>query len=219
MNIALTGIPMGLFILFTIAVAIFALIVGLVLGLLAAVLFTLFMVGMALTVVLPTIFFTTMSATFLFLWGLGGYYILKWANGDDKGGKDGKPSPAIGEMLNNITGGRLTGFMDAAKGERAKGDISGYNDTHNPPKTEQNGKPAGGDKQGHANGKPAGGEKHGQANGAPAEAQKKVGDTANQAQKHVNTATKTAQVDGVQKKAANTTGTVKGGLSGATGLG
>jgi hypothetical protein len=92
MNFALTGVPLGLFILFTITVGLFALIVGLILGLLAAVvcilfalsvavIFIAFATGTALCFVLPVIFFTTMSATFLFLWGLGGYYILKWANG------------------------------------------------------------------------------------------------------------------------------------------
>ncbi|KAI7204909.1 hypothetical protein KC316_g13351 [Hortaea werneckii] len=135
MNIALTGIPLGLFILFTLTVAIFSLVVGLLLGLLAAVLFTLFCVGIALTIVLPTVFFTTMAACFLFLWGLGGYYILSWGNsagGSGEEGGDGKASEgqAIGDKLNNLVGGRLSGFMSSARAEEAKGDISGFGDQH-----------------------------------------------------------------------------------------
>ncbi|WPH02084.1 Hypothetical protein R9X50_00493900 [Acrodontium crateriforme] len=139
MNLALTGIPLGLFILFTITVALFALIVGLLLGLLGAVIFILFCVGTALVIVLPFIFFTTAAATFLFLWGLGGYYIIKWANGgfSTEGAKEAPPGQAIGDRLNSLTGGRLSGFMDSARDERAKGDISGFNDTHNKPNAEK----------------------------------------------------------------------------------
>ncbi|KAK5677407.1 hypothetical protein LTS10_009977 [Elasticomyces elasticus] len=136
MNIAITGVPLFLFILFTITVALFSLIVGLILGLLAAVLFIVFAVGTALVIVLPTVFFTTMAACFLFLWGLGGYYILNWANGD----KEGEPAPpggAVGDKLNSLTGGRLTGFMQSAKDERAKGGIEGYNDEHTKPKYDE----------------------------------------------------------------------------------
>ncbi|KAK4543050.1 hypothetical protein LTR36_005827 [Oleoguttula mirabilis] len=202
MNLALTGIPLGLFALFTVTVALFSLIVGLLLGLLAAVVFIVFAVGIALMMVLPAVFFTTMAACFLFLWGLGGYYILKWANGDSGAkDKDGQPSQggAIGDKLNSLTGGRLTGFMDAAKKERSKGDISGYGDQYTKPD-------AGG-----------GQEKKPQSNGtahknAAHGAQKEVGDAAHKA-------TKATGVDGAHKTAANATGTVKGGLSGATGLG
>ena len=187
MNFALTGVPLGLFILFTITIALFAIIVGLLLGLLAAVLFIVFAVGTALLFVLPTIFFTTMAATFLFLWGFGGYYILRWANGDKKD----QPAPeggAIGDKLNNLTGGRLTGFMSAAKDERAKNDISGYNDEHTKPDYKKE--------------KP-------QANGDPTK----------DVQDGVGKATKATGVDGVKSTADGATGTVKGGLSGATGLG
>ncbi|GAB1736767.1 hypothetical protein NU219Hw_g8798t1 [Hortaea werneckii] len=137
MNVALTGVPLGLFILFTLTVAIFSLVVGLLLGLLAAILFTLFCVGLALTIVLPTVFFTTMAACFLFLWGLGGYYILSWGNsaagGSSEQGDDGKAAPegqAIGDKLNSLVGGRLSGFMSGARAEEAKGDISGFGDRH-----------------------------------------------------------------------------------------
>jgi len=203
MNFALTGIPLGLFVLFTLTVAIFSLVVGLVLGLLAAVLFTLFCVGVALTIVLPTVFFTTMAACFLFLWGLGGYYILQWGNkaGGDKGQGGGKP---IGEMLNSFTGGRLSGFMDSAKAEQAKGDISGYSDQHTKPNPG-----SGGHSQGDKKQQP---QQHQQTNGtahkenAP---KQQVGDTAHKA-------TKATGVDGAQKTASNATGAVKG-VSGSAG--
>ncbi|KAI7472041.1 hypothetical protein KC357_g5884 [Hortaea werneckii] len=133
MNIALTGVPLGLFILFTLTVAIFSLVVGLLLGLLAAVLFTLFCVGIALTIVLPTVFFTTMAACFLFLWGLGGYYLLSWGNsagGGEQGDGKAPEGQAIGDKLNNLVGGRLSGFMSSARAEEAKGDISGFGDQH-----------------------------------------------------------------------------------------
>ena len=134
MNFALTGVPLGLFILFTLTVAIFSLVVGLLLGLLAAVLFTLFCVGIALTIVLPTVFFTTMAACFLFLWGLGGYYLLSWGNSAGGSGEEGSgkapEGQAIGDKLNSLVGGRLSGFMSSARAEEAKGDISGFGDQH-----------------------------------------------------------------------------------------
>lgn len=128
MNFALTGVPLFLFVLFSLTVFIFALLVGLLLGLLAAVAFTLFAVGLALTIVLPTVFLTTMGATFLFLWGLGGYYALKWANGDESesSGTEDSEAPTVGDRLNSLTGGRLSGFISAAKAEEAKKDIAGY---------------------------------------------------------------------------------------------
>ncbi|RMY43133.1 hypothetical protein D0865_11467 [Hortaea werneckii] len=158
MNVALTGVPLGLFILFTLTVAIFSLVVGLILGLLAAVLFTLFCVGIALTIVLPTVFFTTMAACFLFLWGLGGYYILSWGNsagGSEQGDGKAPEGQAIGDKLNNLVGGRLSGFMSSARAEEAKGDISGFGDQHLKP---DYGSSAGG--QGKETGK-----KEGQGNG------------------------------------------------------
>ncbi|SMQ53332.1 unnamed protein product [Zymoseptoria tritici ST99CH_3D7] len=135
MNLLLTGVPLGLFVLFSVSVFIFALVVALILALLGAVLFTLFCVGVALLIVLPTIMFTTFAATFLFLWGLGGYYILRWANGDSRGSENGQASEgnAIGDKLNSLTGGRLTGFMEDARGQNAKKGIEGYNDRFTKP--------------------------------------------------------------------------------------
>ncbi|KAK4569842.1 hypothetical protein LTR86_002811 [Recurvomyces mirabilis] len=188
MNFALTGIPLFLFLLFTLVVAVFAILVGLILGLLGAVVFILFAVGVALCFVLPAIFFTTGAACFLFLWGLGGYYILKWANGDggDKAGKDGAPGTAIGDRLNSFTGGRLTGFMDMARG----------NHERNAEEEEKK------KKQGKAEPAP-------QLNGSAV--QKQVGE-------QVGGVTKATGVERVQGKVGTVTGTATGGLGGMTGL-
>lgn len=80
-----------------------------IIGLLAAVLFTLLMVLCALVVFLPTVFFTTFAATFLFLWGLGGYYILQWFS---KGDLPAESGTVMGDNLNNWSGGRMAWLMD-----------------------------------------------------------------------------------------------------------
>jgi Promethin len=92
-QIALSGIPLALFLIMSITVLIFALLAGIIVGVLGAVLFTVVCLGVALLVLLPTLFMTTFAASFIFLWGLGAYYILKWFNQKDipgihKGGKD-----------------------------------------------------------------------------------------------------------------------------------
>jgi hypothetical protein len=117
-NIALTGLPLIMFGVFTITVFVFSLVAALLIGVLAALLFTVFMVGVALLVVIPTVFITTMGATFLFLWGLGGYYILKWFNEGESPAPEGS---AIGDTLNNLTGGRMSFLMDGVRKKEAQG--------------------------------------------------------------------------------------------------
>jgi len=95
-----------MFIAFSITVFVFSLVATFLIAVLVSLLFTVFCVGVALLIVLPTVFATTMGATFLFLWALGGYYILKWFNSTSPA----KPGEAIGDKLNAITGGRL-GFL------------------------------------------------------------------------------------------------------------
>lgn len=206
MNIFITGVPLALFILFTLTVLIFSLLVGIILGLLAAVLFTLFCVGVALTIVLPFIFFTTATACFLFLWGLGGYYILKWANnrGDVADEKPLLGSGSVGDSLNNLTGGRLTGFLNDAK---KKADISGFSDENTkpaPPKEKQKG-----DQQ--------------QANGTPQQPQKaqkqSVGFNSVPAPRETDKAARaTTDAPTAIKKSADATNTVKGALGFTSGL-
>ncbi|KAJ9643012.1 hypothetical protein H2199_004534 [Coniosporium tulheliwenetii] len=194
-NIALTGVPLFFFFLFTLTVFVFSLVAALLVGVLAALLFTAFMVGVALLVVLPTVFITTLGASFLFLWGLGGYYILKWLNGDSAPAGEGE---AIGDKINNLTGGRLDFLMGPAREMVKTGQIHGG-----------------------ANGTP---EKK-QANGTSVPGQKHVGDAAKGVKDGLDTVQKNSGVDGVQKKldvvqkrTGGTLGTVKGTLGGATGL-
>ena len=61
----------------------FSILGGLLIGLLGALLFIVVAVGFALVILLPTLFFTTLVATFLWLWGMGTYYILKYFNKKD----------------------------------------------------------------------------------------------------------------------------------------
>lgn len=190
--------PLGLFILFSITVLIFSLLVGLILGLLAAVLFTLFMVGVALTIVLPLIFFTTAAACFLFLWGLGGYYILKWANNREGGTGEEMPllsSGSIGDSLNNLTGGRLTGFMDSAKKQASKADISGYSDENTEPAPQSSGT----------------------AQQKPQKQSVGFSSVSSHVSSNARRVSEAASGPNVVKKSANATSTVKGGVSGATG--
>ncbi|KAF1986012.1 hypothetical protein K402DRAFT_315979, partial [Aulographum hederae CBS 113979] len=122
-NIALTGLPLTMFVIFTITVFVFALVAALLVGVLAALLFTVFMVGTALLVVLPTVFMTTMGATFLFLWGLGGYYIIKWANSEVLPAPKGE---AIGDYMSSLTGGKLDGVMGEVRQQEDNRD--GFNE-------------------------------------------------------------------------------------------
>lgn len=124
MNILLTGLPLLFFLLFTITVTLSSLVIGLLLGLLGAVFFILLAVGTALCVFLPTALFTTTCACFLFLWTLGGYYILNWANG-------GKGAQGAADKLNELAGGRLSGFTAQTKSNNS---INGYKGTAAGPK-------------------------------------------------------------------------------------
>ena len=67
----------------TITVLVFSLVAALVIGVLGALLFSAFCVGIALLVLLPVLFITTFAGAFIWLWGVGGYYILKWFNKKD----------------------------------------------------------------------------------------------------------------------------------------
>ncbi|MCJ1353233.1 MAG: hypothetical protein MMC33_003218 [Icmadophila ericetorum] len=102
-QIALSGIPLMLFFVMTVTVFIFALLAALLIAILGALLFTVFCVGVALVILLPTLFITTFAGAFIWLWGVGTYFILKWFNEKD--------IPGI-----------HTSFSEALKGAGAKGD-------------------------------------------------------------------------------------------------
>jgi hypothetical protein len=110
--VALSGGPLLLFVIFTTTVFVFSLIAALVIGLVAALLFTAFMLLVALFIVLPTVFMTTMASTFIWTWAMGGYYIFKWFNQIEAPGEKGE---ALGDKINDFSGGRLSWLMDGAR--------------------------------------------------------------------------------------------------------
>lgn len=125
---------MGLFIIMTITVVVFSIIVALILAVLAAVLFSVACVGFALIILLPTLFITTAAASFIWLWGIGAYYLLKWFNK--------KEIPGIHKPMDEGIGSELG--LDALTGDKAP-----------PPQSEKangstNGHAKEGKKDGHA---------------------------------------------------------------------
>lgn len=114
-NIALSGIPLGLFFVMTLSVAVFALVAGLLVGVIGAALFIVFAAGTALIVLLPVLFFTTTAASFVWLWGVGTYYIVKWFNKEEVPGVH-KP---MAEGLADQTG--LKDSLPALNGEGGAG--------------------------------------------------------------------------------------------------
>lgn len=203
-QIALTGFPLAMFIVFTVTVFVFSLIAALLIGILVALVFTVFMVFTALLVVLPITFLTTMAASFVFLWGLGGYYLLKWFN---KGESPAASGNAIGDKINNLTGGRMSFLMDSVRGSQKEADMK-EDDVDEKP-----------EKGNHQNHKP---QKLNQSNGGlqknmdPAKLSEKMSKVGN-----VDNVTKQANLDGATKKVSNVTntaGSVKGVAGGLTGL-
>ncbi|KAL1637313.1 hypothetical protein SLS58_009404 [Diplodia intermedia] len=205
-NFALTGLPLVMFAVFTLTVFVFSLVAALLVAVLVALLATAFMVGIALLVVLPTIFLTTMGASFLFLWGLGGYYIMKWFN---QGGGEGPAAKgsAIGDKLNNLTGGRLDFLMNDTRSQAYKNEANKKDDDKSEGEKNTNG-------SSEEKRKPR---KINQAADA-GNAKEQVGNAKDQVEK-------TANADGVKKRVGNTTGTAtsaagaaNGAVGGATGL-
>ena len=165
-----------------------------------------------------------MAACFLFLWGLGGYYVLRWLNGYTNTNEeaDGKPllaSGSIGDSLNALTGGRLTGFMETSRAEKAKGDISGFSDENTPPRklsSSRSTKEKVESSKARLENRSLG--KSQKAQGQQPQPQHCTADVPNPtapAQK----AMKGAGVEGKVKTAASTAGAAKGVVSGATWLG
>ena len=154
-HIAISGIPLGLFVLMTITVAVFALVAALLVGLLGALLFIAFCVGLALIVLLPTLFFTTLVATFLFLWGVGAYYLVKWFNKKEIPGIH-KPLSSVlegggGEKSENEKLGALN--PDASKAETSGGKKQANGTARGGSKEKSSGKGGGKEGGGAANGK------------------------------------------------------------------
>lgn len=85
-QIALSGVPVALFLTTTLSATIFALVAGLLAGLVGATIFILTTSGIALCFLLPTLFFTTLTAVTIWFWVMGAYYIVNKFNGRQTSG-------------------------------------------------------------------------------------------------------------------------------------
>lgn len=77
-QLVLSGPPLALFAMTVLTVIISSFVTCILVGLIAALLFIITTVGVALIFLLPALFFTTTAGVFFFLVGLGGYYIFRW---------------------------------------------------------------------------------------------------------------------------------------------
>ncbi|MCJ1392539.1 hypothetical protein MMC18_005407 [Xylographa bjoerkii] len=204
-QIALSGIPIALFVVMTIGVFVFALVAALVIGVLGALLFTAFCVGVALLVLLPVLFITTFAGAFIWLWGVGTYYILKWFNQKD--------IPGIHSgALDGITGGKESdSTADSAPATNGESKTHPkHEETEDHPKHKQARK-SGGKPNGVAGNLP-GADKLDDVGKATGLDSGPVGDVKKKAD--VGNITKTADVGNVTKKAdlGKVKGSVPGGL-------
>jgi hypothetical protein len=87
------------------------------------------MLLVALFVVLPTVFFTTLAATFVFLWALSGFYIINWLN---RLGGPGGEVDTVGDKLNNLSGGRLMWLVSEARDKTQDGEQKDSKDEKDP---------------------------------------------------------------------------------------
>lgn len=99
----IAGLPLVLFFAFATTTLLVSLSTCLLLGLLAALAFTFFIIGFALLFVVPTVFIASCSATFIFVWGVLGYAILRRLNG---GEAPDKHDSRIADKLRGLKGGR-----------------------------------------------------------------------------------------------------------------
>lgn len=187
----------------TITVVIFALLAGLIIGLVGAVLFIVVCVGFALIILLPTLFLTTAAATFIWLWGLAGYYIIKKYNNKEIPGIHTDMAGGLKSQLGAITG-EGGPQVDPSGGEKQAD--SGAKENGKPKEANGGPKHPGGYNKGGAG-------KH--ANGAA----EKVGSVGKASGVDVGDPKEAADVGKHAGKVTNAAQGVKGGVSGATGLG
>ena len=118
----------------TISVVIVAILAGLIIGLLGAVLFIVTAVGFALIILLPTLFIAASIATFIWLWGMGAYYIVKKFNK--------KEIPGIHTDFKDGVSDSIKGQLGGITGEgRPQGDLNGKPKEEKEEKHESNGPP------------------------------------------------------------------------------
>lgn len=82
-QLAFSGIPLLLFIVLTAGIFVFSLATALVLGVLSALMVTLFCMGLGSLILIPTLFVTTLTAGGIWLWGWGLYYVVQWVGSGD----------------------------------------------------------------------------------------------------------------------------------------
>ena len=82
-QLAFSGIPLLFFIFLTAGIFIFSLVATLILGVLGALMVTLFCMGLGSLILIPTLFVTTLTAGGIWLWGWGLYYVVQWVGGGD----------------------------------------------------------------------------------------------------------------------------------------
>lgn len=82
-QVAFSGIPLILFIFLTAGIFVFSLVITIVLGLLAALMTTLFCMGLGSIILIPTLCLTTLTAGGVWGWGWGVYYIVQWVGSGD----------------------------------------------------------------------------------------------------------------------------------------
>ncbi|KAF2630462.1 hypothetical protein BU25DRAFT_489222 [Macroventuria anomochaeta] len=108
---ALAGLPILLFLAFAVATLIVSLVTCIILGVIAALVFTLFTTGFALLFVVPVVFIGSCTASIAFLWGLIGYLVLQRING---GETSVQPGTKVSDTLNELTDERLRDLVDRA---------------------------------------------------------------------------------------------------------
>lgn len=113
-QVVFSGIPLILFVLLTVGVLVFSLVAALVVAVLAALLFTVFCVGFALLILLPTLFITTFTGVGVWLWGWGAYHVVKWFGSSDT------------EQLTKLSSGLTSTIL--GKPPRGEAEMSGDGD-------------------------------------------------------------------------------------------
>ncbi|KAF2012470.1 hypothetical protein BU24DRAFT_494479 [Aaosphaeria arxii CBS 175.79] len=111
-QIIFTGLPLLLFLSFSVTALLLSTMTALLIGLLIAGLFTVLAVGVAFILLLPTIFVTTFAASFVYLWGFSAYYLFKWIVDSES-----DPEAGIGSSFNRFTGGRTKWLFDGSGGQ------------------------------------------------------------------------------------------------------
>ncbi|KAF9695161.1 hypothetical protein EKO04_006900 [Ascochyta lentis] len=108
---ALAGLPILVFLAFTIATLVVSLVACIFIGAIIALLSTLFITGFALLFAVPIVFVGSCTASITFLWGLAAYLVLQRING---GETPVQPGSKVGDALDELTGRRLRDLVDRA---------------------------------------------------------------------------------------------------------